>query len=112
MRVRGPRGETFSEMSRSEAQRRYQNILHYQIRPMLNDRSKSDTDKVNILKRVVREAHRIKYQSGVVAGAGPREEICDLLLPLLKPNSSASEELRDWVKRAVRSYGATVETED
>jgi hypothetical protein len=112
MRVHGPRNETYTEMSRSEAQRRYQNILHYQVRPMLGDRSKSDDDKVIILKRVVREAHRIKYQSGAVAGSGAREEIFDLLSPLLKPTAGASEELQDWIKRAIRSYGAAVDSND
>jgi hypothetical protein len=112
MRVHGPRNETMSEMSRSEAQRRYMNILHYQIRPMLIDRSKTDDDKVLILKRVVRESHRIKYQSGAVAGSGAREELVVLLEPFLKANSSATEELRDWVKRAIRSYGATTESDE
>jgi hypothetical protein len=112
MRVHGPRNETMSEMSRSEAQRTYMNILHYQIRPMLIDRSKSDDDKVIILKRVVREAHRIKYQSGAVAGSGAREELFLLLEPFLKPNSRASEELQDWVKRAIRSFGGTTESDD
>jgi len=112
MRVHGPRNETMSEMSRSEAQRRYMNILHYQIRPMLIYRSKSDDDKVIILKRVVREAHRIKYQSGAVAGSGAREELVLLLEPYLKPNAHTTEELQDWVKRAIRSYGATTESDD
>jgi two-component sensor histidine kinase len=112
MRVHGERNESFSEMSRSEAQRRYQNIIHYQIRPMLGDRSKSDDDKVIILKRVVREAHRIKYQAGAVAGSGAREEIFDLLTPLLKATAGTSEELQDWVKRAIRSYGAAIGEED
>jgi hypothetical protein len=112
MRIHGPRNETMSEMSRSEAQRRYMNILHYQIRPMLIDRSKSEDDKVLILKRVVREAHRIKYQSGAVAGSGAREELVVLLEPFLKASSGASEELQDWVKRAIRSYGATIEEPD
>jgi hypothetical protein len=112
MRVHGDRNETFTEMSRSEAQRRYQNILQYQIRPMLNDRSKSADDKVTILKRVVREAHRIKYQSGAVAGSGAREEIFDLLSPFLKPNAATPEELQDWIKRAIRSYGAAIEGSD
>lgn len=112
MRIHGERNEAFTEMSRSEAQRRYQNILNYQIRPMLGDRSKSEDDKVMYLKRVVREAHRIKYQSGAVAGSGAREEISDLLLPLLKPSLGTGEELQDWIKRAVRSFGASVGESD
>lgn len=111
MRVHGERNESFTEMSRSEAQRRYQNILHYQIRPMLGDRSKSDDDKVMILKRVVREAHRIKYQSGAVAGSGAREEITDLLTPYLKPSAGTTEELEDWIKRAIRSFGASIDSD-
>jgi hypothetical protein len=112
MRVHGSRGETFTEMSRSEAQRRYMNMIHYQVRPMLGDRSKSDADKVTILKRIVRDAHRIKYQSGAVAGSGAREELIELLSPMLKPNANVSEELRDWVGRAIRSYGASIESAD
>jgi hypothetical protein len=112
MRIHGSRGETFTEMSRSEAQRRYMNMIHYQIRPMLIDRTKTDEQRVTILKRIVRDAHRIKYQSGAVAGSGAREELFELLGPWLKPNAGVSEELRDWAGRALRSYGATVESED
>ena len=99
-------------MGRSEAQRRYNNLIQYQIRPMLANRGMSDEARVIILKRVVQIAHRVKYESGATAGSGAREEMMDLLTPLLKPESPAGEEYRDWIKRAIRSFGAAVATEE
>jgi hypothetical protein len=97
------------KMGRSEAARRYQNLVQYQLRPMLNNRKMSDDDRILVLKRMVREAARFKYEAGVVAGAGTREEVVDLLAEYLKPDHWAGEELRDWVKRTVRAFGATVD---
>ena len=99
-------------MTRSDAQRRYTNLVQYQIRPMLMDRRLSDDDRVNVLKRVVASAHRFRYESGVVAGAGSREEVADLLIGYLRPESPAGEELRDWVKRTIRAFGGNVGEED
>jgi hypothetical protein len=95
-------------MSRSDAQRRYGNLVQYQIRPMLSNRKMPDDARVNVLKRVVREAHRFRYESGVVAGSGIREEVMDLLEVYLRPEHPAGEELRDWVKRTLRALGASV----
>lgn len=100
------------KMSRSDAARRYQNLIQYQLRPMLANRSFTDDERIGVLKRIIREAGRFKYESGAVAGSGSREEIVDLLAPYMKPDHWAGEELRDWVKRAIRSFGATVESED
>jgi len=99
-------------MSRSEAQRRYNNLVMYQLRPMLSNRSMNDDARIGVLKRIVREASRFKYESGSVAGGGTREEIMDLLTPYLKPESPWGEELRDWVKRTVRAFGATTGSDD
>jgi hypothetical protein len=99
-------------MSRSEAQRRYNNLVLYQLRPMLANRKLAELERIGVLKRLVREAGRFKYESGVVAGAGTREEIVDLLTPHLKPEYEATEEYRDWVKRAIRAFGATIESVD
>jgi hypothetical protein len=99
-------------MSRSEAQRHYQNLITYRIRPILSDRSKNDDDKTQVMKRLVREAHKIRYESGAVAGSGTREELVDLLTPLLKPLAGHSEELTDWIKRVIRAFGATYENYD
>jgi hypothetical protein len=98
------------KMGRSEAARRYQNLVQYQLRPMLSNRKMSDDERINVLKRMVREAARFKYEAGVVAGAGTREELVDLLADYLKPDHWAGEELRDWVKRTVRAFGASVDT--
>jgi len=98
------------KMGRSEAARRYQNLIQYQLRPMLNDRKMTDDARILVLKRMIREAARFKYEAGVVAGAGAREEVVDLLADYLKPDHWAGEELRDWVKRTVRAFGASVET--
>lgn len=100
------------QMSRSDAQRRYNNLVVYQLRPMLMNRSLNDIQKVVQLKRVVSNAHRFKYESGVVAGAGTREEVVDLLKPFLHPEHPAGEELKDWITRTMRAFGATVETDD
>jgi hypothetical protein len=96
-------------MTRSDAARRYQNLITYRIRPLLGDRSKTDDDKTQVMKRMVREAHKIRYESGAVAGSGVREELVDLLSPLLKPEAGHSEELTDWIKRVIRAFGATFE---
>jgi hypothetical protein len=99
-------------MSRSDAQRRYQNLITYRIRPMLIDRSQDDEDKTIMMKRLVRECHSIRYESGAVPGSGTREEIVDLLSPILKAGAGHSEELIDWVKRVIRAFGATYESFD
>ena len=100
------------QMNRSEAQRRFTNIIHYRVRPLLADRSKSDADRTIMMKRIVREANNIRTESGAVAGPGSREEIMDLLLPWLKPDAPTSEELRSWVVRVFRAFGANYETDD
>jgi len=100
------------QMNRSEAQRRFQNLIQYRIRPMLADRSKSDDDRVIILKRICREANQIRSSSGAVASPGAREEIVDLLSPWLKPESGRTEELKDWVGRTFRTFGASYEGAD
>ena len=100
------------KMNRSEAQRRYNNLIQYQIRPMLNNRGMTEVARVNVLKRVVQTAHRIKYESSVTAGAGAREELVDLISHYLHPDHPAGEELRDWVKRSIRSFGASIDSEE
>jgi hypothetical protein len=100
------------KMTRSDAARRYQNLIQYQLRPMLNDRRMSDDARIQILKRIVREASRFKYESGMVANAGTREEVVDLLVDYLKPEHWAGEDLRDWVKRTIRAFGATIDTSE
>jgi hypothetical protein len=97
------------KMSRSEAQRRYNNLIEYQLRPMLGNRGLTDDARIGVLKRMVREASRFKYESGAVAGSGAREEVTDLLKGYLKPEHWAGEELRDWVKRTIRAFGATTD---
>jgi hypothetical protein len=97
-------------MSRSEAQRAYQNLIQYRIRPLLIDRSKDDDDKTQVMKRLVREVNRIRYESGAVAGSGTREEVVDLLGPIMKPDAGHSEELVDWVRRVIRAFGASIES--
>lgn len=99
-------------MSRSDAQRRYNNLIQYQLRPMLNDRRLSDDERVQVLKRIVASVHRFRFESGAVPGGGTREEITDLLSHFLKPESEASVELKDWVKRTIRGYGGTLENAD
>lgn len=100
------------KMSRSEAQRRYQNLIEYQLRPMLGNRGMTDDARVGVLKRIVREASRFKYESGAVAGSGAREEVSDLLKGYLHPDHWAGEELRDWAKRAIRAFGASLGESD
>lgn len=99
-------------MSRSEAARRYQNLINYQLRPMLLNRRLEDDARINALKRIIREAGRFRYESGVVAGSGTREEVVDLLKPAFKAESGVSEELQDWYKRTIRAFGANIEGED
>ena len=100
------------QMNRSEAQRRYANLIHYRVRPLISDRSKSDADRVTMMKRLVRESNNIRMDSGAVAGLGAREELMDLLMPWLKPDAPTSEELRDWIVRVFRAFGASYETDD
>lgn len=99
-------------MSRSEAQRRYQNLITYRIRPLLQDRSRSEADKISLMKRVYREANNIRAEAQAPAGPGTREELVDLMAPILKPMSTASEEYKDWIKRVFRSFGAYWEGSD
>lgn len=100
------------KMSRSDAQRRYNNLLAYQFRPMITNRRMSDDVRINVLKRVIREASRFRYESGVVAGSGIREEIMDLTEPYFKPDAPTSEELKSWLVRTIRAFGGGFETED
>jgi hypothetical protein len=100
------------KMSRSEAARRYQNLIQYQLRPMLMNRRMEDDARINVLKRIVREASRFKYESGMVANAGTREELVDLISDYLKPEHPAGEDLRDWIKRTIRCFGATIDSQD
>jgi len=100
------------QMNRSEAQRRFQNLIQYRVRPMLANRGLADDDRVTILKRICREANQIRAASGVVAGPGAREEIIDLLSPWLKPEAGRAEELKDWVSRTFRTFGASYEGVD
>ncbi len=96
-------------MSRSDAQRRYSNLVQYQLRPMImNDRRLGDAERVSALKRITNSAHRFRYESGVVAQSGTREEVIELLLPYLKPEAEYSDEVRDWVKRAIRAFGGSL----
>lgn len=96
-------------MNRSEAQRRYQNMITYQLRPMLADRSASEETKISIIKRLIRQATLIRANSGAVAGGGTREEVVDLLSPVFKPDSDASIEYKDWIIRFFRALGASYE---
>jgi len=100
------------KMTRSDAQRRYQNLLQYQLRPMLANRSMDDEARIGIMKRIVREASRFKYEAGVVAGTGIREDVYDLLIRHLSPDHPGGEEYKDWVKRTIRAFGASVEADD
>lgn len=97
------------KMSRSEAARRYQALIQYQLRPMLANRRMTDDERITVFKRMVREAGRFKYESGMVANAGTREELVDLLVDYFKEESTWGEDLRDWAKRAMRAFGATIE---
>ena len=100
------------KMTRSDAQRRYYNLVQYQLRPMLNDRRLSDNERVQVLKRIVSSAHRFRYESGVVAGGGTREEVEDLVAHFFKPDSGAGEELLDWLKRMIRAFGGTLGSDE
>lgn len=100
------------KMSRSEAARRYQALIQYQLRPMLANRRMTDEERIIVFKRMVRDAARFKYESGVVANPGSREELIDLLHDYFKEESGWGEELRDWAKRALRAFGASVEPVD
>ena len=44
--------------------------------------------------------------------AGSREEIVDLLTPYFKPEAPTGEELKDWMKRAIRAFGANIESDE
>ena len=108
MRISDTGGEMM--MSRSEAGRRYTNLIHYQIRPFLANTRLSEEEKVTQLKRLVRMVTRVRVESGSVAGGGPREEVLELFGSWLKPDSPHSEEVRDWVMRLMRAYGVTIDT--
>lgn len=100
-------------MSRSDAQRRYGNLVQYQLRPMLmNLRRLSAVEQVSQLKRIVNSAHRFRYESGVVAQAGTREEVIDLVSDLFKPEAETPEEVLDWIKRMVRAFGGTLDSDE
>lgn len=99
-------------MSRSDAQRRYANLVTYQLRPMLSDRRLEDEGRISVLKRIVQSAHRFRYEAGVVAGMGTREEVVDLLKHFLKPDHPSGEELKDWIKRTCRAFGASLDTDE
>ena len=100
------------KMSRSDAQRRYNNLLQYQLRPMVMERRLSDEQRISVMKRIVSTAHRFRFESGSVPGGGTREEVADLISHWLKPDAEVSVELRDWVKRTIRAFGGTLETAD
>ena len=97
------------KMSRSDAQRRYSNLVTYQLRPMLADRKLSEEGQVSALKRIVQSAHRFRYESGVVAGMGTREEVVDLTKHMLRPDHPCTAEVKDWIKRTCRAFGASVD---
>ena len=96
-------------MSRSDAQRRYHNLVQYQLRPMVIDRRLSDEQRVQVMKRIVSTAHRFRFESGTVPGGGIREEVSDLIADWLKPSSEKGPELQDWTKRTIRAFGGTLE---
>ena len=98
------------KMGRSDAQRRYMNLVTYQLRPMTSDRKKSDEERIQILKRIISQAHRFRYEAGVVAQGGTREEVVELLRPLFQPERGHGEELLDWMKRTMRAFGASPES--
>ncbi len=100
------------KMSRSDAQRRYSNLVTYQLRPMLSDRKLDDEGRISVLKRIVASAHRFRFEAGVVAGMGTREEVVDLVKHYLKPEHPSGDELKDWIKRTCRAFGANVEAEE
>jgi hypothetical protein len=100
------------QMNRSDAQRRYNNLVQYQLRPMLLDRRLSNEERVSILKRIVNTAGRFRYESGVVAGGGTREEVLELCLEWLKPEHAGNDEVKDWIKRTIRAFGASIATDE
>jgi len=100
-------------MSRSDAQRRYSNLVQYQLRPMVNNyRRLSAEEKITALKRVVNSCYRFRYESGVVPGAGTREEVLELLTDYFKPEAESSPEVLDWMKRTVHAFGASISSEE
>lgn len=100
------------KMSRSDAHRRYHNLIQYQLRPMLMDRRMAEAARIGVLKRIIQYASRFRYESGVVAGSGAREEVVDLMVHMLHPEYPISDELKDWIKRTIRAFGAALESED
>jgi len=100
------------KMSRADAQRRYSNLVLYQFRPMITNKKMSEENRITALKRIIREASRFRYESGVVAQGGIREEVIDLSAPYFKPDSGISEELKGWLVRCMRAFGANLENED
>jgi hypothetical protein len=100
------------KMSRSDAHRRYVNLIVYQLRPMIADRRLNDDMRMQVLKRIVREASRFKYESGMVAGSGAREEVVEVLTPYLKPEHPSGPELKEWCVRAIRAFGANIATDE
>jgi len=99
-------------MSRSDAQRRYSNLVTYQLRPMLADRKLEEEGQISALKRIVQSAHRFRYEAGVVAGMGTREEVVDLTKHFLRADHPSSPEVKDWIKRTCRAFGASVEGDE
>lgn len=106
MRISDSGGEM---MTRSEAARRYTNLIHYQLRPFLANTRLSEEEKVTQLKRLVRMVTRVRVESGSVAGGGPREEVLELIGPWLRPEAPHNEEVKDWVMRLMRAYGVTID---
>lgn len=100
------------KMSRSDAQRRYHNLIQYQLRPMLMNRNMSEDGRIQVLKRIIAQAHRFRYESGSVAGAGAREEIIDLLAHYFKPDNPVGEELKDFLKRTIRAFGGSIDSDE
>jgi hypothetical protein len=100
------------KMSRSDAQRRYQNLVTYQLRPMITIKKMSDDNRIQAIKRIIREASRFRYESGVVPQSGIREEVTDLCAPYFKLGAETSEELAGWLIRMMRSFGCNPTTED
>lgn len=105
-------GWAVEKMSRSDAQRRYANLVTYQLRPMVMDRKKTDEERIQILKRMISSAHRFRYEAGVVAQGGTREEVVELLRDYFNPDKGYGEELQDWVKRTMRAFGSSGEAMD
>lgn len=98
------------KMSRSDAQRRYQNLVTYQLRPMITAKGMSDDNRIQVIKRIIREASRFRYESGVVPQSGIREEVTDLCAPYFKMDAPTSEDLAGWLVRMMRCFGVNVDT--